>query len=268
MKSYSGFALGGGRIASLLIGAGLVVAPSVADRHGGAWAAEEQPRAQLQIPLPPSVDRLAILSEMRPKGRAVHIASLTREALARGLPPDVADAVARVESGYDPDAVGGVGEVGIMQIRPSTARMLGHRGSLAELFVPEVNIRLGVTYLAKAWELARGDLCGTLMKYRAGHGENRMTALSVAYCRRARDHLAAIGSPLANAVVPPAAQAVRAGGIGTSPSAVALPTPNPARAVPAMASTALQERARRLWAEHVARVKGIDAKIDRIMSGG
>jgi hypothetical protein len=35
------------------------------------------------------------------------------------------------------------------------------------------------------------------MKYRAGHGEERMTPLSVEYCRRVRTHLAAIGSPFA-----------------------------------------------------------------------
>jgi hypothetical protein len=40
------------------------------------------------------------------------------------------------------------------------------------------------------------------MKYRAGHGEERMSERSVEYCRRARAHLAAIGSPLANAPVP------------------------------------------------------------------
>jgi flagellar hook-length control protein FliK len=34
------------------------------------------------------------------------------------------------------------------------------------------------------------------MKYRAGHGEERMTPLSVEYCRRVRTHLAAIGSPI------------------------------------------------------------------------
>jgi hypothetical protein len=34
------------------------------------------------------------------------------------------------------------------------------------------------------------------MKYRAGHGEERMTLLSVEYCRRVRAHLVAIGSPM------------------------------------------------------------------------
>jgi hypothetical protein len=54
-------------------------------------------------------------------------------------------------------------------------------------------IRLGVTYLAKAWNLAHGDLCRALTKYRAGHGEEQMTLLSVEYCRRAREHLSVQG---------------------------------------------------------------------------
>src|SRR4029453_10151459 len=40
------------------------------------------------------------------------------------------------------------------------------------------------------------------MKYRAGWGEERMSPLSVEYCRRARSHLAAIGSPLADKAQP------------------------------------------------------------------
>ena len=94
-----------------------------------------------------------------------------------------------------------------MQILPSTAAMLGFRGSNAALAEPETNIRYAVAYLARAWELADGNLCRALMKYRAGHGEDRMSPLSVTYCRRAITHLASIGSPLATgpgAVLPPA----------------------------------------------------------------
>ena len=92
---------------------------------------------------------------MRPTGRGNYLTLLTREAEQRGLPPAVADAVARVESGYDPSAIGKVGEFGLMQVRAMTAEMLGHRGPLADLFVPETNIRYGVEYLARAWQLAR-----------------------------------------------------------------------------------------------------------------
>jgi hypothetical protein len=134
-------------------------------------------------------------------GRALYLQLIKREAQKAGAPPDLADAVAQVESRYSPGAVGGVGEVGLMQIRPETAAMLGYGGALTGLFDPETNVHYGVKYLTGAWRLAKGDLCRTLMKYRAGHGEERMSRLSVEYCLRAREHLAAIGSPLAAGVV-------------------------------------------------------------------
>jgi hypothetical protein len=146
------------------------------------------------IPLPPVIEGLFGMPQAHTPGRKAHLETIRREAEQVELPPDVADAVVQVESAYDPGAVGGVGEVGLMQIRPTTAAMLGYRGTLAGLFEPETNIRYGVAYLGRAWQLADGDLCRALMKYRAGHGEERMTPLSVEYCRRVRIHLAAIGS--------------------------------------------------------------------------
>jgi hypothetical protein len=115
---------------------------------------------------------------------------ITKEAERVGLDPALIDAVIEVESDYRPEAAGPSGEIGLMQILPSTAKLLGFNGNEKELADPATNIRLGATYLARAWRLAHGDLCRALMKYRAGHGEERMTPLSVEYCRRAREHLA------------------------------------------------------------------------------
>jgi len=83
-----------------------------------------------------------------------------------------------------------------MQVMPPTARLLGFAGTIAQLADPETNIRLGVRYLARAWQLAGGDVCTAAMKYRAGHGETRFSVKSVDYCRRIRIHLAAIGYPV------------------------------------------------------------------------
>jgi hypothetical protein len=163
------------------------------------------------------------------------------------LPPDIADAVAAVESGYDPGAVGSVGEVGLMQVRPETAAMLGFKGDLAELAKPDVNIHYGITYLSQAWRLANGDLCRALMKYRAGHGEELMSALSATYCGRARAHLAAAGSPFAAGV--------------TVPSVFEPPLP-PAPAVrrgPRFRTAAVS---RAFWAAEEARVKAITQRIE------
>jgi hypothetical protein len=130
-------------------------------------------------------------------GRSLYLAELTRQATQRGVPPALADAVAMIETGYRPDALGASGEIGLMQILPSTALQLGFHGTLAELFAPATNIRLGVEYLARAWALSGGNTCRALMKYRAGLGQEVMTPLSQLYCARATFWLAGLGSPLA-----------------------------------------------------------------------
>jgi len=136
-------------------------------------------------------------SDLVSAGRAHYAPLLTAEATQHGIPPALADAVATVESAYNTGARGSSGEIGLMQVLPSTADMLGFRGTLAQLADPATNIRLGVKYLAGAWEATGGRLCATLMKYRAGYGEATMSFRSAIYCRRALDYLASINSPLA-----------------------------------------------------------------------
>lgn len=148
--------------------------------------------------------------------RARYRAAIEKEAAGTGLAPDIAEAVMGVESGYNPDVIGGVGEIGLMQILPSTARMLGFSGSLAELAVPETNIHYGVMYLARAWRLAGGDLCTATMKYRAGHGETRFSYLSVNYCVAVRAKLFARGFQVTGSVpVATFGEPARGGGGGS-----------------------------------------------------
>jgi Transglycosylase SLT domain len=155
------------------------------------------------LPLPARIEPIAasdILDVISPSGalreRSTYLSAIVQEAEANRVPPAVVDAVVRIESQYDPTAVGSVGEIGLMQVRPKTAALLGFQGETADLAEPQTNLRYGVSYLAKAWRLAGGDLCRALMKYRAGHGSERMSALSIEYCRRARVHLAAVGTGL------------------------------------------------------------------------
>jgi Transglycosylase SLT domain len=192
----------------------------------------------------------------RAVGRNRYLDRLTREAQARGLPPAIADAVASVESGYNPRAVGAAGEVGLMQVMPATAAMLGLKEPATALLDPETNIRFGVAYLARAWTLANGDLCRALMKYRAGPTEERMTVRSVEYCRIARSHLAAIGSSFAYAAIPPL------------PAATTPTTHQGRSAVQDARQAALAAITARFWAAYVARVRAIEARSARLMRGG
>ncbi len=191
---------------------------------------------------------------------------IERETAKTNLPADIAEAVVFVESGYNPSTIGSVGEIGLMQVRPETAAMLGFRGNNAELAEPEVNIHYGVLYLSRAWRLAGGDLCRALMKYRAGHGEESMTPRSQVYCNRARNRLVAMNSPAADpqaAIIPDTA-----------------PTPTPAAARPPTQSARNEElpvepkevyaryrqgtaaASRAYWAAQEARIRLINSRIE------
>ena len=193
-----------------------------------------------------------------PSFRAAIRAMVEEEARKAGLPPDVADAVVHIESNYNPSTIGGVGEIGLMQVRPGTAAMLGFRGSTEDLARPEVIIHYGVAYLSKAWRLADGDLCRALMKYRAGHGEEVMTARSVKYCNRAKGHLAALGSPLADGATPVSIvpNSVLANNQPRSPSQLISP-----KDVYAQYRQGTPAASRAFWAAHEARVRAIKARL-------
>jgi soluble lytic murein transglycosylase-like protein len=99
-----------------------------------------------------------------------------------GVPVDLAHAVIKVESNFNPKARGSAGEIGLMQIKPATARMMGYSGSKRGLFDPETNIKFGMKYLAEAHVLSGGFTCGTILRYNAGHGAKRMNPVSRRYC--------------------------------------------------------------------------------------
>lgn len=124
------------------------------------------------------------------KGSA-YDAIIATHAQKHGIPVSLARAVVRVESNFRPNARGRAGEIGLMQIKPSTARMMGYSGSAKGLYDPETNIRWGMKYLAKAHQLGGGDTCGTLLRYNAGHGAKRMNKVSAAYCAKVKRHMGA-----------------------------------------------------------------------------
>jgi hypothetical protein len=136
-------------------------------------------------------------------GKALYQRIGQAEALRSKIPFAIVDAVMRVESGYNPGARGDVGEVGLMQILPSTADMMGFKGPLSALTEPHTNIAYGTQYLAEAWRLSGQDICTTVMKYRAGHGETRFSVKSVDYCKRVRNHLVSVGFPVTGDVPKP-----------------------------------------------------------------
>lgn len=96
-----------------------------------------------------------IRNEM-PKATSRQVAALTRTVLLSSLyaklDPIMLLALIKTESGFNPKAVGGVGEIGLMQIRPETAKWIAKSNGLhwrgkEALKDPHYNIRIGVEYL-------------------------------------------------------------------------------------------------------------------------
>lgn len=218
---------------------------------------------------PVAVEAPATNSDRFPARAAIR-AIIERETASTRLPPDIAEAVAFVESRYDSTVVGGVGEIGVMQVRPETAAMLGFRGTTAELAKPDINIHYGVIYLSKAWRLTGGDLCRALMKYRAGHGEEIMTARSRIYCNRARNRLVALNSAFASpdavaAIAPIAAPAATAAPAAPT-TTVNSKSKSKATVAPKNVYASLRQgtaaASRAYWAAHEARIRTIKARIE------
>jgi len=117
---------------------------------------------------------------------------INRYASTYGVPSSLAHAVVRHESNFQPNVRGAAGEIGLMQIKLSTARGLGYTGSAKGLYEPSTNIQFGMKYLAMAQKLGGGSTCGTILKYNAGHGAKRMNPTSAKYCSSVKSYMAGL----------------------------------------------------------------------------
>jgi Transglycosylase SLT domain len=104
---------------------------------------------------------LGVLGDM-----ASILATLAQAAAQYGLDPTFVTAVARRESGLNPNAVSPAGAKGIMQLMDATAAMLG----VSNPFDPAQNIYAGVKYLAQLLNQFAGDAAKALAAYDWGPG--------------------------------------------------------------------------------------------------
>ena len=91
------------------------------------------------------------------------VQTISRE---HGVDPSLVDALVRVESAYDPNAVSRRGAMGLMQLMPATAKRLG----VDDPFDPEKNIRGGVREVSRLIDHYSGNLQFALAAYNAGEG--------------------------------------------------------------------------------------------------
>lgn len=95
-------------------------------------------------------------------------------ALPKGLLPSLC----YIESNYKINAIhkddGGGDSLGVCQIKLTTAKLLGFKGTQKELMKPEINIKYAAKYLKKQLNRYKNDSLKAIAAYNAGtYRENR-----------------------------------------------------------------------------------------------
>jgi soluble lytic murein transglycosylase-like protein len=117
-------------------------------------------RAQVAL-YPPALHSAASSTPISPSLQEL----VERTSRAHQVDPLLVDSVIRAESNYNPNAVSPKGAEGLMQLMPTTARMLGVTNS----FDPAENIEAGVKLLKHLQDIYKDDRLA-LAAYNAGPG--------------------------------------------------------------------------------------------------
>lgn len=154
------------RAAALLMLLGLAAPGTAAVYEVGADGTVE--RLDTPPPVPAPVARAARASGERPSAAAAARAQAFRPHVERAsrqyeVSPALIDAIAHVESRYNPAAVSPARARGIMQLMPGTARDLG-----VDAGDPAANIRGGTAYIRMLLNRFDGDVVRTIAAYNAG----------------------------------------------------------------------------------------------------
>jgi hypothetical protein len=91
---------------------------------------------------------------------------IDKSAQEYGIDPGLVRLVVQKESGYNSQAVSPKGAMGLMQLMPGTASLLG----VQDPFNPAQNIDGGVRYLKQCMERFDNNVCLALAAYNAGPG--------------------------------------------------------------------------------------------------
>jgi soluble lytic murein transglycosylase-like protein len=116
-----------------------------------------------------------------PANRQRVVALIKQMAPRYGVPTWFALRIAKVESGYNPNARGRAGEYGVFQMKCATARLVGYRGGCRGLLNAGTNVQWGLKHLSLAVRSSRGNLRLAASKHNGGLGMKRLVR---AYVRR------------------------------------------------------------------------------------
>jgi len=97
-------------------------------------------------------------------------AAVKYEAKAQNVSEKLALSIARIESNGACGAQSSAKAIGVMQIKHTTAQMMGYTGTAKGLKNCKMSAKYGVKYLAWCLELADGDVKKAALCYNQGHG--------------------------------------------------------------------------------------------------
>ncbi|GAA0537627.1 soluble lytic murein transglycosylase-like protein [Rhizomicrobium palustre] len=87
------------------------------------------------------------------------------------IDPSLVLAFVRIETRFQPNAVSPVGAMGLMQLMPATARLLGGASAEDDLLNPSYNMALGQRFIARLLKNYNGSIVQTAAAYNAGPGK-------------------------------------------------------------------------------------------------
>jgi len=108
------------------------------------------------------------------------------------IDPSLVLAFARIETRFQANAVSPAGALGLMQLMPGTARLLGGSTDEDQLFDPSYNMTLGQRYIARLLDRYNGSIVQLAAAYNAG--PNKVTAWTAAREGKENDSLMFIES--------------------------------------------------------------------------
>jgi soluble lytic murein transglycosylase-like protein len=132
-------------------------------------AAAEQRTARRRHRQRIAADRPESAGAPRAASSGAFDAAIARHAQANGVPEHLVRRVIVRESRYNASAVGRGGTMGLMQIKPATARSMGYTGSSHGLLDADTNLTYAVRYLAGAYRAAGGNPDRAMAYYASGY---------------------------------------------------------------------------------------------------
>ncbi len=127
-------------------------------------AARQNPDHDFSAQLSAATSDSAAANSFSAAGSGDIIRMIQLAAKNHDVDPKLAQAVARAESDYSPQAVSPVGAVGVMQLMPETAQSLG----VSDINDTRQNIDGGVQYLKQMLNTFQGNVAEAVAAYNAG----------------------------------------------------------------------------------------------------